>query len=210
MLKRDSDTTRLGTIYKIAEYLDVSVEELVFDEQNSYTSQKAQLSETELLLIENFRSVDERGRQTILSLSDYEASKYNLKLQSFASKDSKTNTKKIPVYLSPAAAGEPLPILADDYSLVNAESAPSDASFGIRISGDSMEPVIADMSVVWVKKQDSLDNGDVGMIVLNGEILCKKLNIENGKCYLMSYNIKYSPIEVLETDDLRVVGKVIL
>ena len=129
---------------------------------------------------------------------------------SFPSKENKTATKKIPVYFSPAAAGEPLPILADDYSLVNSESAPSDASFGIRISGDSMEPIITDKSVVWVKKQENIDNGDVGIFVLNGESLCKKLNTENGKCYLMSYNSKYSPIEVLETDDLRVVGKVIL
>ena len=32
MLKRESDTSRLATIYKIAEYLGVSVEELVFDD----------------------------------------------------------------------------------------------------------------------------------------------------------------------------------
>ena len=43
--------------------LDVSIEELVFDEQNSYNSKKSQLSETEFLLIERFRSVDERGKQ---------------------------------------------------------------------------------------------------------------------------------------------------
>ena len=103
-----------------------------------------------------------------------------------------------------------MPILADDYSLANAESAPSDASFGIRISGDSMEPVIEDLSVVWVRNQESLENGDVGIFVLNGESLCKKLNTSSGKCYLESFNSKYSPIEVLETDDLRVVGKVIL
>ena len=85
-----------------------------------------------------------------------------------------------------------------------------EAHFVLSVSGDSMEPIITDKSVVWVKKQENIDNGDVGIFVLNGESLCKKLNTENGKCYLMSYNSKYSPIEVLETDDLRVVGKVIL
>lgn len=210
MLKRDSDTNRLGTIYKIAKYLDVSVEELVFDDPKAYYSKKAQLSEAESRLIDNFRNSDERGKTTILSLSDFESSKYRFNLQSIVSKELKLNTKKIPVYVSPAAAGEPLPILADDYSLVDAESAPADASFGVRISGDSMEPVIPDLSVVWVKKQDVLENGDVGIFVLNGESICKKLSIDNGKCSLMSFNTKYFPIEVLDTDDLRVVGKVIM
>ncbi len=207
MLKRDSDATRLVTIYKIAEYLDVPVEELVFDDESLKGRRKTELTDTELSIIDSFRSVDERAKNTILALVDYETARQN-KLTLL--KEQQEDKNKIPVYMSPAAAGEPLPILADDYYLVNASKAPSDASFGIKISGDSMEPIISDSSVVWVKKQDVIDNGDVGVFVLNGESLCKKLDNTNGKCKLVSYNAKYAPIEVLDTDDLRVVGKVIL
>lgn len=73
-----------------------------------------------------------------------------------------------------------------------------------------MEPVIADSSVVWVKKQESLESGDIGIFVLNGESVCKKLEYSNGQCTLVSLNVKYKPIRILESDDLRVIGKVIL
>lgn len=211
MLKRDSDATRLVTIYKIAEYLDVPVEELVFDD-NSYKSvNKTELTDTELSIIENYRLIDERGKNTIVALVNYEVSRRNTDAyQTQQVRPLQADGRKIPVYYSPAAAGEPLPFVADDYYLVNATQAPIDTSFGIKISGDSMEPVIFDSSTVWVKKQDVLENGDVGVFVLNGESLCKKLSNNNGKCYLVSYNSKYAPIEVLESDDLRVVGKVLL
>lgn len=208
MLKRDSDASRLVTIYKIADYLDVPVEELVFDDNYSRNIKKTELTDAEQIMIDNFRSVDERGKNTILALLDYEVSKQN-KTKTLQIKDFQTENK-IPVYMSPAAAGEPLPMLDDTYSLVNASKAPSEASFGIKIQGDSMEPIISDSSVVWVKKQEVLDSGDVGIFVINGESLCKKLDDSNGKCRLVSFNSKYAPIEVLDTDDLRVIGKVIL
>ncbi len=202
MLKRDSDAARLATIYKIAEYLDVAVEELVFDDV-SRSNKKTELTESELVLIENYRSIDERGRNAINAMVGYEVSRTKQKQQ-------RETVRKIPIYMAPAAAGEPLSILADDYSLVKSADAPDEANFGIRISGDSMEPVIADASVVWVKKQEVLEPGDIGIFLLNGESVCKKLEYTNGACTLVSLNAKYEPIEILDSDDLRVVGRVIL
>lgn len=204
MLKRDSDATRLATIYKIAEYLDVAVEELVFDD-TSRNIKKNELTDSELALIESYRIIDERGKSTVTAMLNHEVSRVRN-----AAPKTQRDVRKIPVYLSPAAAGEPLPILADDYSVVKSSDAPDEAAFGIKISGDSMEPIISDASVVWVKKQDSLSSGDIGIFVLNGESLCKKLDYANGVCTLVSLNTKYKPIEVLESDDLRVIGRVIL
>ena len=204
MLKRDSDAARLATIYKIAEYLDVGVEELVFDDY-SKKIKKTELTESELNLIENYRMIDERGKNSVNAIISYEVSR----LKSTSKAQAET-VRKIPVYLSPAAAGLPLPILADDYSVVKTNDAPDDANFGIKISGDSMEPIISDSSIVWVKKQETVASGDVGIFVLNGESVCKKLEFNDGVCRLISFNEKYKPIEVLESDDLRVVGRVIL
>lgn len=204
MLKRDSDTSRLATIFKIAEYLDVGVEELVFDDYHR-TSSKTELTESELALVEAFRTMDERGKGAVSAVLNYEMSRARA-----AHKTTREAVRKIPVYLAPAAAGSPLPMLADDYSLVKTTDAPEEANFGIKISGDSMEPMISDTSVVWVKKQDTLTSGDVGIFVLNGESVCKKLEYANGVCTLVSFNSKYAPIEVLESDDLRVVGRVLI
>lgn len=204
MLKRDSETSRLETIYKIADYLDVAVEELVFDDI-SRSTKKTELTDTELFLIENYRSIDERGKNAVNAMLSYEVSR----IKSSQVKPQRESVRKIPVYMAPAAAGEPLPILDDDYLLVSASDAPDEATFGIKISGDSMEPIIADSSVVWVKKQESLASGDIGIFLLNGESLCKRIEYSNGKCQLISFNEKYAPINVLETDDLRVVGRVL-
>lgn len=205
MLKRDSDTSRLATIFKIAEYLDVAVEELVFDDYHRNSS-KAEFTESELSMIEGLRSLDERGRGVVTAVLNYEISR----AKNVSHKQSRDTVRKIPVYLAPAAAGSPLPVLADDYALVKTSDAPEEANFGIKISGDSMEPLISDASVVWVKKQDTLTSGDIGIFVLNGESVCKKLEYANGVCTLVSLNTKYAPIEVLESDDLRVIGRVLI
>lgn len=206
MLKRESDTSKLATIYKIAEYLEVSVEELVFD-KNSAPAKSEAFTEEEKEMIRDFRMIDERGRNTVLASIKHELTYMS---KSFSAQLSGLIKRTLPVYNAPAAAGEALPIIADDYDLVETDVAPADADFGIRISGDSMEPLIDDGTIVWVKRQEMLSNGEIGIFVLNGESLCKKIENTNGECRLISLNKKYQPINILETDDLRVVGSVLV
>jgi len=203
MLKRESDTSRLATIYKIAEYLEVSVEELVFDK--SSTAKSEAFTDEEKDMIRDFRRIDDRGRRTVLA-----SLKHELSFGASLYETVKLVKRTLPVYNAPAAAGEALPIIADDYDLVETDSAPSEADFGIRISGDSMEPLIDDGDVVWVKREEQISSGEIGIFVLNGESLCKKIDNSNGACRLISLNKKYQPINILDTDDLRVVGRVLV
>ncbi len=205
MLKRETETSRLATIYKIAEYLEVSVEELVFD-KNVAVADKESYTDDEKEIIRNYREIDERGKSSVMALIKNEVA-YSQREKLFVTTEA---VRELPVYNAPAAAGEALPIIADDYVMMAAPDAPRDASFGIRISGDSMEPVIENSSIVWVKRQESVNNGDIGIFMLNGESLCKKLDNSLGVCRLVSLNKKYRPIEVLESDDLRVVGRVLI
>lgn len=89
---------------------------------------------------------------------------------------------------------------------------PPRANFGIRISGDSMEPDIKDGSIVWVEERIEIESGEIGIFILNNEALCKKLHVDYAKrvVQLISLNTKYSAIKLGEHDDLRTVGKVIL
>ena len=88
---------------------------------------------------------------------------------------------------------------------------PVRADFGIRISGDSMEPKIQDAAVVWVKEQIQVDNGDIGIFILNGDAYCKKLEVDfsTREVRLVSLNNSYSPITIKEYDELRTIGKVL-
>lgn len=117
------------------------------------------------------------------------------------------------VFTYPAAAG--LPLYAEsDYERVEFPEAdvPPGADFGIRISGNSMEPTIEDGSIVWVHKQPDIRDGEVGIFMLGDSAVCKRARFNgNGriKC-LESDNPDYKPIKGADLEGLRVVGKVLL
>ena len=86
---------------------------------------------------------------------------------------------------------------------------PESASFGVKISGDSMEPEFEDGQIAWVLKQDILENGEIGIFYLNGDAYIKKLQEDKNGVFLISLNEKYSPIPVGENDRFDILGKVV-
>ncbi|MBQ9732629.1 MAG: S24 family peptidase, partial [Clostridia bacterium] len=66
------------------------------------------------------------------------------------------------------------------------ESSPAD--FAARISGDSMEPIFRDGDVALVKRCP-IENGDVGLFFVDGDMKCKQYCRDNfGNVYLLSVN----------------------
>ncbi len=200
MLKRETDTARLTSVFRIAKALGTSVEALVFDEEG----EKDTVSAEEKQILELYSLLDSRGKNTVLSLLEREAD--------HCREEREESVRYFPVYDAPAAAGEPLPILTDEAEKESylEGQIPGNASFGIRISGDSMEPLLQDGDIVYVEKVESLAVGQIGIFLLNGESLCKKLARIDGKACLASLNPKYAPIPILESDELKLVGKVTL
>jgi transcriptional regulator with XRE-family HTH domain len=112
----------------------------------------------------------------------------------------------VPLYDLPVSAGTGMFLDSDHYELIEADSGvPYDATFAVRVSGDSMTPRIADGQIIYIKQQQAIDDGEIGIFMLNGDAFCKKLS--GGK--LVSLNSNYTPITIGEEDDLRVYGKVI-
>ena len=65
---------------------------------------------------------------------------------------------------------------------------PEDTTFGVRISGDSMEPEFHDGQIAWVLQQESVANGEIGIFALNGEAYiknCKTIQTESSLSRLM-------------------------
>ena len=73
---------------------------------------------------------------------------------------------------------------------------PEDTTFGVRISGNSMEPEFHDGQIAWVLQQESVANGEIGIFALNGEAYIKKLQNDKDGIFLISLNEKYAPIKV--------------
>lgn len=103
-----------------------------------------------------------------------------------------------------------------DNEIIGYESA--DCKYGngeyiwVEVSGDSMSPDIKDGDLVLIKRQTSVDNGDVGIFLVDGENgYIKKVHYSENYIMLESYNPFYPPMEFRGSDvqRVRVIGKVV-
>lgn len=120
---------------------------------------------------------------------------------------------EIDVFDEPAAAGVGNYLSAPESHREQFPSfmIPKGADFGIRISGDSMEPMVADGATVFVKQTMTVESGKVGIFVLNGASFCKQLIVDYKKqeVRLHSMNQKYDDIIVCPEDSLITIGQVL-
>ena len=88
---------------------------------------------------------------------------------------------------------------------------PEGTDFGVRVSGDSMEPEIVNGSTVFVRSLPAIESGEIGVFVLNGQSYCKRLIVDREKqqVRLHSENPLYEDIVIGEYDDLRTLGRVL-
>ena len=77
------------------------------------------------------------------------------------------------------------------------EDVPAGAEFAVRIQGDSMAPLIADGSVVYVNR-DPMKAGDVGIFCVDGAMVCKQYYKDPlGMVYLLSLNRQRADADVV-------------
>ncbi|HPR40176.1 MAG TPA: S24 family peptidase, partial [Oscillospiraceae bacterium] len=120
--------------------------------------------------------------------------------------------RSMPVYDLPASAGTGAFLDSSDYEMVQVgPEVPVNANFGVRVSGDSMEPEFHDGQIVWVQQQPTLESKDIGIFLFNGQAYIKQWqpSVKGSSASLVSFNSAYQPIVIHETDELRVFGKVL-
>lgn len=81
----------------------------------------------------------------------------------------------------------------------------------ISVQGDSMSPLIDDGSEILVKKQDCVDNGQIGVVLIDGEdAVVKKISYGDNWIELISINPYYPPrrFEGADVQRVRVLGLV--
>jgi len=114
------------------------------------------------------------------------------------------------LYDIPVSAGTGNFLSDSSYEMIEAPNyVPIAVDFALRVSGDSMEPLLQDGQVIWVKEQDVLDSGDIGIFTYSDDVYCKKLIADGRKAYLRSLNSAYEDIEILEDYGFSVIGKVV-
>lgn len=101
----------------------------------------------------------------------------------------------IPV-LGYVRAGIPMTAVENiiDYEEISQEQARTGEFFGLVIKGDSMEPRMAEGDVVIVRKQETVDNGDIAVVLVNGDdATVKKFYRTDAGIKLVSTNPIYDP-----------------
>ncbi len=92
-------------------------------------------------------------------------------------------------YLVPAAAGYASPVEGEDYETIELADVPPGTDFCVTVAGDSMEPYIADGSLVFVQRGGDLKDLDVGVFFLDGDVLIKQVVTDPYRnVYLLSAN----------------------
>lgn len=93
---------------------------------------------------------------------------------------------------------------------LRAEDVPEDYDTIAKVAGDSMEPMIEDNDLLFIKVANQVDINDIGIFQINGKNFVKKLKRDyNGGWYLQSLNNSYEEIHLTENDDIRTIGEVV-
>lgn len=115
----------------------------------------------------------------------------------------------VKLYDLPLSAGLGMEMFDDGTSGEDYETTNEVCDFALRISGNSMEPDITNDSIVLIRKQDTIEVGEIGAFFHNGCVYCKKYGLKEGRAALISINKKYKPIIIKDDDIIKCYGKVI-
>ncbi len=122
--------------------------------------------------------------------------------------------KQIPV-VSQISAG--LPIYSEenliDYTYIATKNLSVDKElFGLKVSGDSMDKEFKDGEVVVVEKDSVVENGQIGVVQINGyNATVKRVRYKDDQLILLpeSNNNEHLPQVYNSSDDVKIIGRVV-
>lgn len=158
----------------------------------------------------------EKGRtlpdkQTLIKLSDI----FGVSVDMLMGKSGFVKKNLIPV-LGVVRAGSPIGAYEDisGYIEISDEMAATGEYFGLRVKGDSMEPKICGGDIVIVHKQDYIENGEVGVVLINDlDATVKKIIKKGTNLTLVPFNSSYEPMifspDEIVTLPVKIIGRVV-
>ena len=220
-----SESPKLSNFVAICEALHCSLDYIMYgieENRNNYT-----LEEEEIHLVESYRALDTRGKETVeallqkeLELQPAQARPAKKEIRYFRPEPLEKRLKAayadnlngfgkrtLPLYDLPVSAGVGVALddeLVDEI-VVSDNSRTREADFALRISGNSMEPRYRDGDILLVQETESVEFGELGIFILDGNGFFKVF----GGDRLYSLNPEYGDILLKDFRDVRVTGRVI-
>lgn len=226
-----SDSPKLSNIVSLCNALNCSVEYIVSgvpENTNNYT-----LDGREIAMMEEFRTLDSWGRELVRRVVAMEAERVSaaqspkeeqavqkpsrtarvlstpasVSTRRYAGEAVRSGKRTISLYDLPVSAGVGLYLdedTATGIQIPNNEKT-ADADYALRIRGNSMEPKYHNEDVLLVENTDSVEVGELGIFLLDGEAFFK---VYGGDC-LRSLNPEYGPIPLKDYTDVQCKGRVV-
>lgn len=122
------------------------------------------------------------------------------------------SVKRLPL-LGDIACGEPIYASEEHDSFISTDIG-LDADFCLRAHGDSMVGArIYDGDIVFIKAQDSVDNGEIAAVIINDEATLKRVYYypDDSKLILSAENPRYAPFVFVgdELNEIKILGKAV-
>ena len=218
-----SDSPKLSNIVAICAALECSVDYILTgipENTNNYT-----LTEKEIDMIEDYRKLDAHSRELVSMViskeSEREVGVYNndrfpahrgvgrgAVIRGNAMKSAVgLSRRSIDLYDLPVSAGTGVYLSETESTTIsipdNRETA--EADFALRIKGNSMEPKYRDGDIVLVEECDAVEQGELGIFILDGDGYFKKF----GGDRLISLNPEYSDIMLKNFGEVACCGRVV-
>ena len=226
-----SDSPKLSNIVAICDALGTSLEYVVNgipENTNNFT-----LDRGEMRLIENYRALDDHGKELVTLVLDKEkervsripytdntveegiSSKILPSISTFNEKMSAREIaqnrglgkRAIALFDMPVSAGVGVFVdsPASDEIMIPDNDRTREADFALRISGNSMEPKYRDGDVLLVSNTDYVEVGELGIFILDGNGYFKVY----GGDRLISMNKIYGDILLKDFSEVSCVGRVV-
>lgn len=147
--------------------------------------------------INKYRSLDKYGKNVMDSILDIEYERCNPVRRMITR----------PYYAVSVSAGFGNPLDEPPEEKIEIPDTPENrkGDYVVRVSGNSMTPAFSDGDLVLVEKDARVDEGEIGIFVLNGESFIKKQGVGE----LISLNPDYPPKPYTRSDSVQCCGKVI-
>lgn len=222
-----SDSPKLSNVMAICTALGTSLDYVVFGIEKN--DNNCTLDTVEMRMLGKYRCLDTHGKELVSVVMDKELERIETyRLESaenneristvytteeiqrrIAAQKSKSGLGKrtIPLYNLAVSAGTGVYLddtQAAEISIPN-NSRTFDADYALRISGNSMEPKYHNGDILLVQECDSVEVGELGIFVLDGDGYFKLF----GGDRLISLNDDYGDILLKDFTDVHCTGRVI-
>lgn len=190
---------QIDTIKAIARALECTLED--FDDNSNLKNYSA----VEKKLIADYRKLDDHSKEVVQVVIRKELER-NIPSEPNYDNIIPIKIYQVPYYDMPVSAGTGNPLDEEYPEKVDlTEQPPKGTDFIVRVSGDSMEPTYHDGDKLFVKEQPSIEIGEIGIFVVDGNAYVKELGVDR----LISHNEKYSDIIINEYIRNECCGKVL-